>query len=186
MRAALQRRGAAGEAGYTVIEMLVVMSILGVVVGGLTTVFVRGANAEIDMNRRFQAQTDARVALDKLRRDVHCANAITPAGVSTSTVTLTLPVQCKSGTGNITWCTQGSGTNYGLYRVTGSTCSGGVKYASYVTQANLFNYTAQSTTSLGKLHIDLPVNTKPSNPLQGYRLIDDIVLRNTTRAAPTP
>ena len=29
------------------------------------------------MNRRFQAQQDARVALDKMRREIHCAQGAT-------------------------------------------------------------------------------------------------------------
>ena len=34
---------------------------------------VSGTNAEVDMNRRFQAQTEARLGLDKLRSEVHCS-----------------------------------------------------------------------------------------------------------------
>ena len=63
------------ERGYTLVEMLVVMAILGVVIAGLTTVFVSGSRAELDMNRRFQAQQQARLALDRIRADLHCASA---------------------------------------------------------------------------------------------------------------
>ena len=45
----------------------------------------------------------------------------------------------------------------------------------------IFNYTAQSTSSLAKLAVDLPVNVKPSKTVELYELIDDIVLRNSTR-----
>ena len=50
-----------GEEGYTLIELIVVMAILGTVVAGLTTVFVSGSAAELDLNLRFQAQQQGRL-----------------------------------------------------------------------------------------------------------------------------
>jgi prepilin-type N-terminal cleavage/methylation domain-containing protein len=180
------------ERGYSLVEMLIVLSIMGVVMGGLTTLFVQASNAEFDMNNRFQAQQGARLALDKMRREVHCGSVATPAG-SSSSVTLTLPSYCKTGSGSVTWCTRSIATNrYGLYRVAGATCTGGVKWADYLAPSStaavcsgalcIFSYTAQSTSSLAKLHVDFPVNVKPSRSVDMYELQDDIVLRNSTRS----
>ena len=171
------------ERGFSLIEMLTVMVIMGIVMGSLTTVFVSASNSEADMNNRFQAQLTSRLALDKLRREVHCASVVTP----------TLPSYCKTGSGSITWCSRNLGTNrYGLYRVVGATCTGGVKWADYLVSSStasvcsgalcIFSYTAQSTSSLAKLHIDLPVNVRPSMTVERYELVDDIALRNSTRA----
>lgn len=172
-----------GAGGYTAVEMIVVMLILGTVLGSLTAVFVQSTNAELDLNNRFQAQLQARLALDKLRREVHCASAITPAGAAAS-ITLTLPTQCPTGSGSVSWCTVSLGTSrYGLFRKAGATCdSGGTKYADYLTAASVFTYTGQSTSSLAKLRVDFPVNVNPSKAFQSYELVDDIVLRNSTRA----
>ena len=95
------------EEGYSVVELLVVMVILTTVLTALSSVFVSGANAELDMNRRFEAQQGARVALDKLRREIHCASsaATTPATGQAPMVTLTLPSQCPTGNGAVSWCT---------------------------------------------------------------------------------
>jgi prepilin-type N-terminal cleavage/methylation domain-containing protein len=188
-------RRLSGQAGFTVVEMLTVLLILGVVMGGLTTVFTSATNAEADMNNRFQAQQTARLALDKLRREVHCASSATPAGSSTSSVVLTLPTYCKTYSGNtsVTWCTRSVATNrYALYRVNGAICTGGVKWADYLAPTStatvcsgalcIFNFTAQTTSSLAKLHVDFPVNPKPSRTAETYELIDDLVLRNSTRA----
>jgi prepilin-type N-terminal cleavage/methylation domain-containing protein len=188
-RRVLRRLG--GERGYSLIEMLTVMVIMGVVMSSLTTVFITASNSETDMNSRFQAQLTARLALDKLRREVHCASVATPTGVSSS-VTLTMPSYCKTGSGSITWCTRSVATNrYELYRVVGATCTGGVKWGDYlVPSANvatcsgalcIFNFTAQSTASLATLHVDLPVNVRPAKTVERYELVDDIVLRNSTR-----
>jgi prepilin-type N-terminal cleavage/methylation domain-containing protein len=180
------------ERGYTLVEMLVTLVIMSVVMTALTTLFVNASNAELDMNNRFQAQQSARLALDKMRREVHCGSVATPAG-SSSSVTITLPAYCKTGSGSVTWCTRSIATNrYGLYRVQGVTCSGGIKWADYLAPSAtapicsgalcIFTYTAQSTTSLAKLKVDFPVNLKPSKSTGMYELADDIVLRNSTRS----
>jgi prepilin-type N-terminal cleavage/methylation domain-containing protein len=188
----MSRRRLLSERGYSLIEMLTVLVIMGVVMTSLTTVFVQASNSETDMNNRFQAQLTTKLALDKLRREIHCASVATPTG-SSSSVTITLPSYCKTGSGSITWCTRSNGTNrYALYRVVGATCTGGVKWADYLVPSStaavcsgalcIFNYTAQSTSSLAKLGVDLPVNVKPAKTVEQYELIDDIVLRNSTRS----
>ena len=75
------RRRLGAESGYSAVEMVTVMAIMGIVMGGLTTLFVQGSNAELDMNRRFAAQQEARLSLDKIRREIHCSSAAetTPA-----------------------------------------------------------------------------------------------------------
>lgn len=196
IRTFLQR--ARGERGYTLVEMLTVMVIMGIVVGALTTVFISASNSQNDMDRRFQAQLGARLGLDKLRREARCASTVTsatPSSTSASAITLSLPTYCKTGTGSVTWCTRSISTNrYGLYRAVGTTCSGGVLWADYLTPTTaaptcatptalcIFAYTAQSTTSLAKIHVDLPVNLNPSNAVDLYELADDVVLRNSSRS----
>jgi type II secretory pathway pseudopilin PulG len=171
------RRLAARETGYSLIELLQVTVILTVILGALTTVFVRAMNSEVAMNRRFQAQQEARLAVDKMRREIHCASAVTPSGTSSS-ITITLPAQCPSAGGtqvNIVYDTQLVSTNrYRLRRA-------GVRIADYVTAATVFEYTAPSTGKLANLRLSLPVNVNPSETGKTWRLVADIVLRNTTR-----
>jgi hypothetical protein len=58
----------------------------------------------------------------------------------------------------------------------------GQRIADYLTSGNVFSYTPPSTSSLGKLHLDLPVNVYPTDPSKQWRLVTDVVLRNTVRA----
>lgn len=169
------------DRGYSLIEMITVMVIMGVVMSSLTTIFVSASNSELSMNNRFQAQLNARLALDKFRREVHCASSITLN--STSSVSVVLPSGCKSS-GTITWCAQGSGTRWGLYRVVGATCTGGVKWIDYLISSSLFAYTAPAAGSrlLPKVNVDFPVNVIPTKSTETYELKDDVVLRNGTRA----
>jgi prepilin-type N-terminal cleavage/methylation domain-containing protein len=167
----------ASERGYTLIELLQVTVILGVVLGAIMILFVNATTAEVDMNRRFQAQQNARVAVDRMRREIHCASVISPAG-ATSSITVTLPSQCPTAGGtqiNVTYATSLVSTNrYQLQR-------NGAMIADYVTAANAFNYTAPTQQKLGILRVDLPVNVKPTETHKTWRLAADIVLRNTTR-----
>jgi prepilin-type N-terminal cleavage/methylation domain-containing protein len=178
-----------GEQGFSLIEMVTVMAIMGVVLTGLTTLFVQGSNAELDMNRRFQAQQDSRVALDKIRREIHCAQgaATTPATGQAPTITLDLPGQCPTAVGaaqtSVTWCSVLVSTGrYRLYRKVGVACnSTGVRWADYLTQANLFQYQAASSDSLARVRVSFPVDVKTGDATPQYRLCDHIVLRNTVR-----
>jgi prepilin-type N-terminal cleavage/methylation domain-containing protein len=171
------RRRLRCERGYTLIELLQVTVILTVVLGGLTTLFVSAMNSEVEMNRRFQAQQAARLAVDKMRREIHCASAVTPTGTSSS-ITVTLPAQCPTAGGtltNVVYDTELVATDrYRLRRA-------GVPVADYITTGSVFTYTPPATGKLANLRLDLPVNLKPSDPGKTWRLHADIVLRNTTR-----
>lgn len=127
-----------GEAGYTLIELITVMAIMGVVLAALTTSFAAGINAETGTIRRAQAQQNARLALDRMRVDIHCASAApapqeNPYGGFTLTLTES-PNVCPSVTtssSGVQWCTipyPGSTTHWQLFRFLGtqlSDCGGG-------------------------------------------------------------
>ena len=53
---------------------LTVVTIMGLVLTGLTTSFAAGLSAEAGTIRRAQAQQNARLALDRMRIDIHCAS----------------------------------------------------------------------------------------------------------------
>ena len=171
----LQRLGR--EAGYTLIEVLLVCAILGTVLASLSVLFLSASSSQIDMNRRFRAQQDARVAVDKMRREIHCSDQISPSGVSAA-ITVRLPAQCPSAGGaltNVTYDVVGSGQRFQLRRDT-------IVLADFISEQNAFSYTAPvAATSLGRLRLTLPINTTPTNTGKEWRLVADIVLRNTTR-----
>ena len=182
----------ADEQGYTLVELLTVVIILGLVMGSLTTVFVRASTAEVDMNRRFKAQEDARLVMDKLRREIHCASDVSPSGTS-SAIVITMPAQCPTSGGftSVRWCVlapPGAQTGrYALYRSTAATCttSNGIKWADYLTTTSVFAYTIQSSQSLGSLGVALVLNSKPGSTHGTFNLTDNIVLRNSSRTCIT-
>lgn len=192
------------QGGYTLVELLVVVTITTVVLGGVTALFVQGLNAESDQNRRYQAQQDARLAMDKLRREIHAACTISaPNSYNTALSSVTLYFasdNCASGANSVTWCTSGSSGRYGLYRVAGTSCGTPVnKFADYLTAAGIFTYfppnshvttlnggsagmvTQDGSSTLPRLHVDLTTQLR-SGLVDAYRLVDDIAFRNGPRA----
>ena len=166
----------ADESGYSLVELLQVTAILSVVLSGLTVLFVQATNAELQMNHRFQSQQSARLAVDRMRREIHCASAVTPSGASAS-ITVTLPSQCPSSGGSvasIVYDTQLVSTNrYRLRRA-------GVTIADYITSPTVFSYTPPATGKLATLRVELPIDPSPGKG-HVWRLLADIVLRNTVR-----
>ncbi len=186
----------ASEEGYTLIELMTVLGILLVVLGALVGAFVSGSRAEIDMNQRFRAQQDARLALSKLRREAHCAQLVTTGPLTQSRafrVTLTPPATAVGGCSTVaaTWCTQSLAANrFGLFRMQGTTCNAtGVKVADHLTDsdgladgvANVFSFAPRTYESLATLGVDFRVDVDVTDSRAAYRLVDRLALRRSGR-----
>lgn len=170
------------ESGYSLVEMLTVMVIMSVVFTGITQIFIAGSKAQSDQDRRFQAQLASRLAMDKIRKDIHCASDVTP--YATTAVTLKLPSGCG---GDVSWCTaavSGFQNRYRLYRQSGTSCNAAnsVQIADYLTSANAFPAFAHAVgcSCLASLRVDFVVSNKGST-VGAYELTDTVFLRNSTR-----
>lgn len=168
------------ERGFTLVELIVAMSILIVVLTGVTALFASGTRSQADLQKRVEAQQNLRVGLDKLRREVH--GACLASASSATSVTITLGSGCAT---SVTWCTQAVGSHYGLYRVAGSTCSGGTRWADYLTGGNVFVMTAKNTPatsySLARLHVTFTIDVDPAVTGGRFGIVDDIAFRNSLR-----
>ena len=181
--------------------MIVVLAILVVVLTALTQLFVSASTAEVDMSKRFQAQQDARLALDTLRREIHCAKASrldagTPGRLpdvrDQIKLGAVLPVEhhrrgddCHVVHGHR--CTR-SASRLWRYRTRQHVLRRHRprKWADYLTTGQRCS---RDTTppvrrrlARATLSVDLPVDLKPADAKQRYKLKDDIVLRNTQRS----
>jgi prepilin-type N-terminal cleavage/methylation domain-containing protein len=182
----------AREDGMTLPELLTTMAILGVVLTGILGVSISGLHATTDMNQRFQAQQDGRLALTKMRNDVEtsCSAAVVQlngatvaAGIAGDTVTL--DDSCVTNGTQVTWCATSTSGNapFTLYRQVGATCaaSTGVKQAQNLTTKADFT----SVITTGK-HPQLTVNLPLDANLRAnraanedlYTLNDTMMLRN--------
>lgn len=119
------------EHGFTLIELIVTMSILLVVLTTVTDALISGTHAQTAAGNRVQVQTDARLALSRMRNDLHCAVAAPAVAANTdglgnitgfSLAITENPGQCQgvdsSTNPYVKWCTVQTGTNgsYQLFR----------------------------------------------------------------------
>ena len=172
------------ERGITLTELLVSMSIMGFVMGAVVVLFTSGSTAEAQLNLRFQAQSEARVALEALRRDVHnsCSATVTGGTAVTLYTIDSAAVSYPCTVVGSTWCTFGSGTRFTLHRNAGATtCSGSAqRRADFITAGSVFSVQT-AVGELPKVAIDMIVNREPAVTRLGYRLDDAIALRNARR-----
>jgi prepilin-type N-terminal cleavage/methylation domain-containing protein len=180
----------AQEDGMTLIELVTTMAILGFVLTGIVAVFSSGLHAQVDMDQRFQAQQNARLALVGMRNDIRTACLAPTIGGSGASVTLSYG--CSSGVASswVTWCASSSNgvAPFGLYRQTSQSCAynNGTKRAEALTCATaggscaspVFAYTPVSG-SHPQLVVTLPIDANLVNGAVGaYTLGDTITLRN--------
>ena len=128
-------RSLRSESGFSLPELLVVMTITVILMGGLATIFGLGLNTSKTSSSVLASQSGVVVALDRLDYEARCASQATLVSGGAG-VTLTLPSQCAHATGTVTWCVS-SGS---LIRYSGSACSGsGQTLATSVTSATPFS-----------------------------------------------
>jgi prepilin-type N-terminal cleavage/methylation domain-containing protein len=180
-----------GEQGYSLIELLVTMVILSIVLASLTTVFLSGTSAEASLNRRFQAQQNARMGLDQIRTDIHCATAAQAQTINTYPGLKLAVANCYAATPTISWCAvlvTSSPARYALYRspTTGSsTCTSSdaarVLVADYLTTSAAFTTATIPQFTLQRVAVDFKVSLNQTTTQDAYELTDSIVARNATR-----
>lgn len=163
--------------GYTMIELLVVLLILSTILTALTALFLAGAQSQLESNRRFESQQIARTAVDRMRREVHCAGGVTVTSASQVTVHLLghCPTAVNAQPTDVVYVVEFVST--GRYRLRRS----GVTIADRLTSDQVFAYTAPSPDTRALLNVDLHVNPYPNEGWKTWRLQTDIALRNTLR-----
>jgi type II secretory pathway pseudopilin PulG len=186
------------EEGQSLVEMITTMAMLGFVMAAVAALFVSGLHAQTDMDLRFQAQQNARLALTSMRSDIRnscmapqvystaASTTVLASGVFGGKVVLASACSGGAATSNITWCADSASgaAPFGLYRQTGTSCAynTGVKRADQLTTNAVF---ALATTSgvRPELTISFPVDANLSSTEGKYTLGDTVMARN---AAVTP
>lgn len=198
VRAGARRRGAlTKQGGFTLVELVIVMVILLIVLAPLTASFASGMIAQVDQTNRFDAQENARQALDRMRKDIHCAHGVTdPYTNSWGGQTLVLTQTNATGTAEcpglvqtnasaVQWCTipvAGATDRYQLYRENDpdATCDGSIStfMVDYLTRADIWASPTCITSQFPTVEVTMPVDVDPSKRPGAYTLSDQIALRN--------
>jgi len=178
----------------TIPELLTAMAILSFVMTGIFVVFVGGLHATTDMNERFQAQQNARLALSSMRIEIGSACTATVSQVSGqaagSLVTLVEPntsTGCSSGTTQLSWCAD-SATHtlpFTLYRLAGAGACAYNNGTSRVgsLRSNVVFTCTTAAAARPQIGVTLPVDANLRTTAGTYTLTDSITPRNTSVAA---
>jgi Tfp pilus assembly protein PilW len=191
-------RRLARQQGVTLVELLAVMVVLMIVLAPLTGSFASALHAQVDQTRRFDAQENARQALDRMRKDIHCAHGVTDPGPNDAggeTIVLTetnttgtaeCPGLILTGASSVQWCTipvAGAVDRYQLYRENDvdNACDGDAStfMVDYLTRADLWASPTCVSGQYPTVGLTMPVALDPvDHPESSYTLGDEIVLRN--------
>ena len=125
------------ESGFTLVELMVVLTITLVIVAALANLFSSGMTATSKANAALGSQTNLIVAVNRLEFEARCSSkaSLVSGGVG---VTLTLPTYCVNASGTFTWCV----TNGALIKFPGPSCTGsgvGQTFATNVTSTAPFS-----------------------------------------------
>jgi prepilin-type N-terminal cleavage/methylation domain-containing protein len=197
LRALARRLSPKAEDGFTLIELLAVMAILLGILGSLTAAYVSAQTAQVDQTRRLDAQENARTALDRMRKDIHCAHGVTDPFANDSggyTIVMTetntsgveeCPNLVQTNASAVQWCTipVGGATNrYQLFRENDpdEQCDGAdaTFMTDYLTSAALWASPTCITGQYPTVEVTMPVDVDPSQNPGAYQLSDEIALRN--------
>ena len=184
--------------GFTLIELALVMLVMLIILAPLSGSLVSALGAQVDQTRRFDAQENARQALDRMRKDIHCAHGVTTPFTNDSggqTIVLTetnvtgtaeCPGLVQQNASAVQWCTipvVGAVNRYQLYRENdpNNTCDGlaSTFMVDYITQSDLWSSPTCTTGQYPAVAVSMPVNVDPVRHAPStYTLSDQIALRN--------
>ena len=162
------------ERGITLIEMLITVTLLGILLAPLASIFVSGSHTSYVLNSNLTSQESIRVGLSRLEYEGRCGSSATilsgGAGVS-----FTLPSVCSHVSPVVSWCVVGGV----LKRYVASSCSGtGTPFADSITSATPFSLQAD-TGDLQEVLVSLSAN--PTGVATGtFSIADSITLRNSS------
>ena len=162
------------QKGFSLIEMMVVVVILGLMVLGLVTFFTGGTKSWVAGQSQLKAQREARQAIDRMVREIRHGELVT--GGSINNIAVDIPALEGAGPEyNVTYSWGGASGNP-IYRNTNLLISN-VKILDFSYYDNSGGQISPPNDTVSKVHIDLQVDVdNDGNP--DITLNTDVNLRN--------
>jgi prepilin-type N-terminal cleavage/methylation domain-containing protein len=168
-RRATTSRGEA-QAGFTLVELLVTMLIMGVVATAVMAVAMRTFTTTATITNRRDVLADGRVALDRLSKQLRQGESIDQGSSSPSSITFSGYIDGTQAT--IKWQVTGSSAPYTLEE---STLGGAnsVPIVSALSDDQVFTYTTHGSV-VDQVTVRLPLQTSTTTVV----MTTDVQLRN--------
>ena len=162
------------QRGFSLIELMVVLVILGIIILGLVTFFMGGTKSWVAGQSQLEAQRNARQAMDRMVREIRHGELVTDG--STNNIAVDIPALGATGSEyNVTY-SWGGASGDPIYRNTNPLINNvNILDFSYYDYSGSQVYPPDNTVS--KVHINLEVDVDgDGNP--DITLNTDVNLRN--------
>jgi prepilin-type N-terminal cleavage/methylation domain-containing protein len=170
-------RPANGEAGFTLVELMVTMAVMSIVATSIMAVAIRSMQTTATVTNRRDVLADGRIAIDQMSKQLRQGESVDTAVSDASTLKFRTYIDGTPAT--IVWRVTGSAAPYTLEQ----SRDGGANFAPLVsplvckatagTCADPFTYTSHGGV-VDQVTIDLTFQTTTST----VDLVSDVQLRN--------
>jgi prepilin-type N-terminal cleavage/methylation domain-containing protein len=162
------------EAGFTLVELLVTMLVMGIVATSVMAVALRTFTTTATITDRRDVLADGRTALDRLSKELRQGESIDQSGSSSSVITFSGYIDGSPAT--IVWQVTGSSAPYTLEE----SRLGGANSVAVVTSLadnDVFTYTTHGTV-IDQVTVRIPLQTSTEASTSTIVLSTDVQLRN--------
>jgi len=166
------------QKGFSLIEMMVVVVILGLIVLGLVTFFTGGAKSWVAGQSQLKAQREARQAMDRMVREIREGKNVT-SGSDGDTIFVSIPALGSELEYSVTYSLSNTTIKRGTTPLIDNVLISGEDIFEYYDSSGIKYDTPDSTTLpiISKIHINLKIDVDgDSNP--DITLNTDVNLRN--------
>jgi prepilin-type N-terminal cleavage/methylation domain-containing protein len=158
--------------GFSLIEMMIVVTILGIIILGLVTFFTGGTRSWVTGQHQLEAQRNARLSMDQMVREIREADYIVDSSISSS-IDFHTPFH-----GNISYSLSGNDLKRDSNTVINNVLTLDFSYFDNSgSEINGFPLSYEDASKISKVHINFQVDVdQDSSP--DITLNSDINLRN--------
>jgi len=168
------------QKGFSLIEMMVVVVILGLMVLGLVTFFTGGAKSWVAGQSQLTAQRNARQAIDRMAREIREGENV-KTGSDDDTIIVSIPALGSEIAYDVTYDLSG---NITIVRIKNTTSNPLINNVLVISGESIFKYynsidteVTSPDSNVSKVHINLKIDVdNDGNP--DITLNTDINLRN--------
>jgi prepilin-type N-terminal cleavage/methylation domain-containing protein len=158
-----------GEAGFTLVELLVTMMVMGIIASSVMMVALRTFTTTATITDRRDVFADGRVALDQLSKQLRQGESIDQAASTASSITFSSYIDGAPET--IIWRVTGTAAPYSLEQ-----SRDGIHFAPVV--SSLTNNTPFTYTSHGGIVDQVTVSLSLGTTTSTVLIATDVQLRN--------
>jgi type II secretory pathway pseudopilin PulG len=169
------------EGGFTLVELLVAMTLGIVVLGAAVMLFTNSITGQPALQARdFQIQ-QARTAMDRMVREIHQGSTVSTATASQLTVITYVDSTCSGGASStavscqVTYSCSGSVCTRTLRNPDGTGSAAAVQVVSGLSSPNVFTYSPSSTAPT---YVGVTLSFSPQKGQSAVTLDDGAALEN--------